>query len=125
MLSLTGAFNYYFCVENVTLRYRHNGLASYIKNILHRDPDNGDVYIFMSKDQRRLRLFYFHHQGLILSEKVLIAGKFLRPVYDDSAKCYRIKWSDFVRMLEGFVPERLDFTPEPDNNDDDKSGTLN
>ena len=71
----------------------------------------GRIYIFMSKDQRKLRVFYYHHRGFILTEKVLSEGKFLRPIYDESAKCYRMSWLDFVRMLEGIVPEREYFRP--------------
>ena len=104
MLRLTGSFRYFFCSENVSFKYRHNGLASYIKCSLQREPSNGDIYIFMSKNQRKLRVFYYHHRGFILTEKVLSEGKFLRPVYDESARCYRMSWSDFVRMLEGIVP---------------------
>ena len=111
MLRLTGAFRYYFCSDIVSFKCRHNGLASYIKCSLQRDPSNGDIYIFMSKNQRKLRVFYYHHRGFILTEKVLSEGKFLRPIYDESAKCYRMSWSDFVRMLEGIVPEREYFRP--------------
>ena len=50
MLSLGSGFNYYFCAKPVTLRYRHKGLRHYIKSQLHRDPTNGDIYIFLSKD---------------------------------------------------------------------------
>ena len=63
MLSLGSSFNYYFCAEPVTLRYRHKGLRHYIKSQLHRDPTNGDIYIFLSKECKRVRLYYYHHQG--------------------------------------------------------------
>ena len=111
MLRLTGAFRYFFCSETISFRCRHNGLASYIKSSLQRDPSNGDVYIFMSRDQRKLRVFYYHHRGFILTEKVLSEGKFLRPVYDEVARSYRMTWPDFVRMLEGIVPGREYFRP--------------
>ena len=52
MLTLGSGFNYYFCAEPVTLRYRHKGLRHYIKSQLHRDPTNGDVYIFLSDTLR-------------------------------------------------------------------------
>ena len=52
MLSLSSGFNYYLCSEPVTLRYRHAGLRNYIKSQLHRDPTNGDIYIFLSKDSQ-------------------------------------------------------------------------
>lgn len=72
MLSLSSGFNYYLCSEPVTLRYRHAGLRNYIKSQLHRDPTNGDIYIFLSKDSHRVRIYYFHHQGEILTEKYSI-----------------------------------------------------
>ena len=46
MLRLTGAFRYFFCSDVVSFKCRHNGLASYIKCSLQRDPSNGDIYIF-------------------------------------------------------------------------------
>lgn len=49
MLSLSSGFNYYLCSEPVTLRYRHAGLRNYIKSQLHRDPTNGDIYIFFQR----------------------------------------------------------------------------
>ena len=52
-----------------------------------------------------------HHRGFILTEKVLSEGKFLRPIYDESAKCYRMSWPDFVRMLEGIVPGKEYYRP--------------
>lgn len=77
MLSLSSGFNYYLCSEPVTLRYRHAGLRNYIKSQLHRDPTNGDIYIFLSKDCRRVRIYYFHHQGEILTEKILHSNHFV------------------------------------------------
>ena len=74
MLSLGSSFNYYFCAEPVTLRYRHKGLRHYIKSQLHRDPTNGDIYIFLSKECNRIRLYYYHHQGLS-SYKMVTEGR--------------------------------------------------
>lgn len=72
MLSISSGFNFYLCGEPVTLRYRHSGLRGYIKSQLHRDPTNGDIYIFLSKDSRRVRMYYYHHSGEIMTEKYFI-----------------------------------------------------
>ena len=71
MISLSGKFRYFLCTDNVTLRFRHRGLREYIKSKLHRDPCNGDVYIFLSRDLSRLRIYYFHHNGEILAVKAI------------------------------------------------------
>lgn len=103
MLSLGSGFNYYFCAEPVTLRFRHKGLRHYIQSQLHRDPTNGDVYIFLSKECNRIRLYYYHHQGEILSEKILNASHFVEPVFDAKKGVYHISWESFVYLLEGIV----------------------
>ena len=103
MLSLGSGFNYYFCAEPVSLRYRHKGLHHYIKSQLHRDPTNGDIYIFLSKNCKRIRLYYYHHQGEIMSEKILNASHFVEPVFDEEKGVYHISWESFVSLLEGIV----------------------
>lgn len=103
MLSLSSGFNYFLCCEPVTLRYRHAGLRNYIKSQLHRDPTNGDIYIFLSKDSHRVRIYYFHHQGEILTEKILHSNHFVEPVFDEKKGCYHISWESFVYLVEGIV----------------------
>ncbi len=104
MLSLGSSFNYYFCTESVTLRYRHRGLREYIVRKLHRNPVEGDVYIFLSRDYSRVRLYYIHHKGEILTEKVMHNDRFVRPVFGDGDKSvYRMSWSDLVYLLSGVI----------------------
>lgn len=104
MLSLGSSFNYYFCTDDVTLRYRHRDLREYIKSKLHRNPANGDVYIFLSRDYTRVRLYYFHHKGEILTEKIMHRDRFVKPVFGDNDKSvYHMAWNDFVYLLEGVI----------------------
>ena len=123
MLTLGSGFNYYFCAEPVTLRYRDNGLRHYIKSHLHKDPTNGDVYIFLSKECKRIRLYYYHHQGEILSEKILNASHFVEPVFDEKKGTYHISWESFVYLLEGIVlrDRKVPFT---EVEDPDESSTI-
>ena len=79
MLNLSATFKYYICTLKVTLRYRHRGLRDYIKSKLHKDPTNGDVYIFLSRDFKRMRVHYHNHGGAILTEKILQNSRFVTP----------------------------------------------
>jgi hypothetical protein len=109
MINLSGKFRYFLCTDNVTLRFRHRGLREYIKSKLHRDPCNGDVYIFLSRDLSRLRIYYFHHNGEILTEKILHAHRFTHPIFVDKGKhVYHISWSSFVYLLEGIIRKERD-----------------
>lgn len=123
MLSLSSGFNYYLCSEPVTLRYRHAGLRNYIKSQLHRDPTNGDIYIFLSKDSHRVRIYYFHHQGEILTEKILHSNHFVEPVFDEKKGCYHISWESFVYLVEGIVlKDRKVAFDDLDNENDEETG---
>ncbi len=121
MLSLSSGFNYFLCSEPVTLRYRHAGLRGYIKSQLHRDPTNGDIYIFLSKDSHRVRIYYFHHQGEILTEKILHGNHFVEPVFDEKKGCYHISWESFVYLVEGIVlkDRKVAFNDLDDEKDDE------
>lgn len=121
MLSISSGFNFYLCGEPVTLRYRHSGLRGYIKSQLHRDPTNGDIYIFLSKDSRRVRMYYYHHSGEIMTEKILHSAHFVEPVFDRKKGCYHISWESFVYLVEGIVPKdrRADFNDLDDENTDE------
>lgn len=105
MLSLSGKFNYYLCRDRVTLRLRHKGLRNYIKSHLHHDPTNGDIYIFLSRDNHRVRLYYYHHQGEIMTEKILNDGFFMTPEFDSEKNVYHISWESFVYLVEGIIPK--------------------
>ena len=123
MLSLSSGFNYFLCSEPVTLRYRHAGLRNYIKSQLHRDPTNGDIYIFLSKDSHRVRIYYFHHQGEILTEKILQGNHFVEPVFDVKRGCYHISWGSFVYLVEGIVlKDRKVAFDDLDNENDEETG---
>lgn len=100
MLNLSATFKYYICTDEVTLRYRHRGLRDYIKSKLHKDPTNGDVYIFLSRDFKRMRVYYHNHGGAILTEKILQNSRFVTPVFEDADKHV---YHDFVYIMEGVI----------------------
>ena len=64
--------------------------------------------------QRYCHLYYFHHQGEILTEKILRGNHFVEPVFDEKKGCYRISWESFVYLVEGIVlkDRRVQFSEE-------------
>lgn len=119
MLNLSGTFRYYLCTENLSLRYRHRGIREYIRSQLHKDPVNGDVYIFLSRDYTRVRIYYYHNGGEIFSEKILRGSRFVRSIFEDSDKhAYHISWEDFVYLLEGVIrKDKNEYFDEVSEND--------
>lgn len=128
MLNLSGTFKYYLCTDHVTLRYRHRGLREYIRSKLHREPTNGDVYVFLSRDFTRLRLYYFYHNGEVLTEKILHSHRFVTPIFEDPEKhVYHISWTDFVYLIEGMIrkDKTEHFEEEKESEEDAFSGESN
>ncbi|WP_165157785.1 IS66 family insertion sequence element accessory protein TnpB [Parabacteroides sp. ZJ-118] len=124
MLNLSATFKYYICTDEVTLRYRHKGLREYIKSKLHKDPANGDVYIFLSRDFKRMRVYYHNHGGAILTEKVLFSRRFVTPLFEDATKhVYHISWEDFVYIMEGVIRlDKHEYFDEVDEDEVDEDG---
>ena len=55
MLSINGLHNFYYLPELHDMRCKAQRICEIIRGRYHRDPMNGDVYMFMSKDQRKVQ----------------------------------------------------------------------
>ena len=57
MLSVTGLNQFYYLCDFTDMRCKHSRVLSIIREQLHREPNDGDVFIVMSRD-RRICLLY-------------------------------------------------------------------
>lgn len=107
MLALTGSLRYYF-VEGVTdMRLGQYRLCRVIEQLLHRNPYNGDVFIFMNKSRRVIKIIRYDNEAYILYVKALERElKFMKiksdmPVISQNGDGvhYQIKWKHLVLLL--------------------------
>lgn len=107
MLALTGSLRYYF-VQGVTdMRLGQYRLCRVIEQLLHRNPYNGDVFIFMNKSRRVIKIIRYDNEAYILYVKALDRDlKFMKiktdmPVItqDGDGLHYQIKWKHLVLLL--------------------------
>lgn len=120
MLNLSATYRYYICTDEVTLRYRHAGLRGYIREKLHKDPSDGDVFIFFSRNFRRVRLYYHYRNSEVLTDRILFDDSFVIPVFKDPDKhVYHISWENFVYLMEAL--RRLSKEEEFDEADEEDS----
>ncbi len=122
MMGMSATFRYYVCTDEVTLRYKHKGLRCYIREKLHKDPSNGDVFLFFSRDFRRVRLYYHYRNGEVLTDRILHDDSFVVPVFKDPNKhVYHISWESFVYLMEALrrlsKEEEIEEVDEEDDND--------
>lgn len=59
MLSVTDMNCFYYLCGFTDMRCKHPRVLSVIREQLHREPSDGDIYIVMSKDRRIVRLFAY------------------------------------------------------------------
>lgn len=55
-MSVTGMNRFYYLRGFTDMRCKHSRVLSVIREQLHREPSDGDIYIVMSKDRRIVRL---------------------------------------------------------------------
>lgn len=90
------------------MRCKYERVLSIIHQQLNREPEAGDVFIVLSKDMRKVRLFSYDRRSYSLFEKRFTAGyKFMQVVYDCGEPVYSIDWKDVVLLLESPVIKRL------------------
>jgi transposase len=68
----------YAYTQPVDMRRGFDGLSALLTDGLHRDPLNGDVYIFVSRNRVRAKVLHWDGSGLCLYAKRLERGRFAR-----------------------------------------------
>ena len=79
MLSVTGLNHFYYVRDFTDMRCKHSRVLSIIRERLHREPCDGDVFIVMSRNRRIVR----------------------------ADTVYRIDWKDVVLILENPIVKTL------------------
>lgn len=74
MLSVTGISRFYYLRDFTDMRCKHSRVLSIIREQLHREPNDGDVFIVISRDRRIVRLFTYDNRSYSLFEKKFVAG---------------------------------------------------
>ena len=104
MLSINGLHNFYYLPHLHDMRCKAPRIFEIIRARYHRDPMNGDVYIFMSKDQRRVKMVHYENHAFYVHEKSFTKDyQFVKIVLKDDVTIYKIEWKSLVSVLESPV----------------------
>ena len=108
MLSVTGINHFYYLCDFTDMRCKHSRVLSIIREQLHREPNEGDVFIVMSRNRRIVRMFAYDKRSYSLFEKKFVAGhQFMKVEREGGEKVYRIDWKDVVLLLENPIVKTL------------------
>ena len=108
MLSVTGLNQFYYLRDFTDMRCKHSRVLSIIRAQLHRAPNDGDVFIVMSRDRRIVRLLTYDNSSYSLFEKKFVSGyQSMKVEREGGELVYRIDWKDVVLLLEKPIAKTL------------------
>jgi transposase len=83
------------------MRKGFDSLCALVTEQVARDPLNGDVYVFLSRDRIRTKVLHFDGTGLCLYVKRLERGRFAALWRDASADPITLTVSELDLFLDG------------------------
>lgn len=99
MLSLNSGLAFEFYMPPCDMRKSFNGLCGLVRNELGREPNSGEVFVFLSRDRTSLKLLHWERGGYVLYYKKLEEGTFALPKM--RGKSGLISWAALVLLVEG------------------------
>lgn len=108
MLNITGMTRFYYLQNFHDMRCKYERVLSVIHQQLNREPEEDEVFIVMSKDRRKVRLFAYDCRSFSLYEKRFASGyKFMQVCRQGEETVYSIQWKDVVVLLQNPVINQL------------------
>ena len=83
MLNITGLNRFFFVRDFHDMRCKYDKVLSIIHQQLNREPEDGDVFIVMSKGLRLVRLFSYDRRSYSMFERRFRPGyQFMQVTYN-------------------------------------------
>lgn len=101
MFCLNDTMRYYLCPGGTDMRKGISSLCGVVHEKMRSEVRNGDVFIFIGRSRRLMKLLHAEDGGMVMYVKRLEAGRFRLPAYDETTRSYRMEWRDLVLMVEG------------------------
>lgn len=79
------------------MRKSFDGLCGLVSSGMQRSPTSGEVFVFLNRSRRHIKLLHWESGGFVLYYKRLEQGTFLAPTGGGN----EMSWSDLVLMVEG------------------------
>lgn len=101
-----GARRVFLCGEVVDMRKGIDGLAAVVVGRLGRDPNAGDVFVFVGGRANRLKALCWDRDGFWLCTKRLAGGRFVVPRIsrsDGYPSALELTHADWQLLLDGII----------------------
>lgn len=101
VLGLNKGMKYYFCNEAVNMGKGIDGLCGVIRSNLLRDPFSCEVFIFLSRNRKQVKILRWNDGAFVLYTVRLYKGRNFRPAYHSATGSYLMRWDDFLDFIGG------------------------
>lgn len=92
---------YFLYAQATDMRKSFDGLCGLVRNHLHRNPADGEVYVFLNRDRSMIKLLQWDRTGFSIYFKRLERGTFERPEQAGQQESVQLKWEELMLILEG------------------------
>ncbi len=87
------------------MRIGVNGMCGQVRSV-GLDPTNGDVYIFVGKSRKIMKLLHWERGGYAMYYKRLEQGRFHPRIFLRQGIGFRsMRWDELVLLMEGISPK--------------------
>lgn len=96
----------------VDMRCQVDRLAQLVEHHVQRDPYSGEVFVFLGRDRRRVKLLVWETSGFWLATKRLEQGLYASPVVLDgpeSRAVLALSPAELAQILEGISVHRATY----------------
>lgn len=101
MFGLSSNHRYSLYSGPTDMRKSFDGLAGLVRNELGRNPQSGEVFLFINKRRDRIKLLHWSDSGFTLYYNRLEGGTFELPKYDLEASAIKLSYTQLVMLIGG------------------------
>lgn len=92
---------YYLYPYPTDMRKSFYTLNGIVTNLMHRNVQDGEVFIFINRLCTSIKILHLECGGLVIYQMKLESGTFKLPVFDEDTNTYKTTWQDLMMMVQG------------------------
>jgi len=100
MFCLTSSMRYYMYSHPADMRRSFYTLSGMITNLMGRNVQDGDVYIFINRPCTSMKILHMECGGLVIYHMKLESGSFILPVFDENTNTFQTSWQDLMMIVQ-------------------------
>ena len=98
--------NYYLYSYPTDMRRSFYTLSGMVTNLMGRNVQDGDVYIFINRNCTSIKILHMECGGLVIYHMKLESGCFSLPVFDPNTNTFQTSWQDLMMIVQGISTDK-------------------